>query len=113
LWNAVDEYACHVKRYTANELHEKVCRAGLEIIRSTSFVSILLPALYLSRLCKRKKIGVSIEDMAELHINPVLNKIFERLLNFELALIRFGVVLPVGGSRLLVARKLVSILEEI
>ncbi|MBU1980649.1 MAG: class I SAM-dependent methyltransferase [Gammaproteobacteria bacterium] len=106
LWSAVDKYACHVRRYGANELHQKVCRAGFEIVRSTSFVSLLLPAMYLSRLFKRDKIDVSMDAMAELRINPILNRIFEWLLNCELALIRVGVALPMGGSRLIVARKL-------
>lgn len=109
LWSAVDEYACHVRRYSANELRQKVCRAGFEIIRSTSFVSTLLPAMYLSRLLKRNKMDVSMHDMAELRINAILNKLFEWLLNFELALIRIGITLPVGGSRLLIARKLTMI----
>lgn len=105
LWSAVDEYACHVRRYGANELHQKVCRAGFQIIRSTSFVSTLLPAMYLSRLSQGNKINMSIDDVAGLRINPILNKLFEWMLNFELSLIRVGVALPVGGSRLLVARK--------
>ena len=105
LWSAVDEYACHVRRYGANELHQKVCKAGFEIIRSTSFVSTLLPAMYLSRLLKRNKMDVSMGAMVELRINPILNKLFEWLLNFELALIYVGVSLPLGGSSLLVARK--------
>lgn len=105
LWSVVDEYACHVRRYDANGLHHKVSSAGFEIIRSTSFVSTLLPVMYLSRILKRNKIDISIDAMAELRINPILNKVFEWLLNFELLLIRFGVSLPVGGSRLLVARK--------
>ena len=105
LWSVVDEYACHVRRYDVNELHQKVSSAGFEIIRSTSFVSTLLPVMYLSRLLKRNKMDVSMDAMAELRINPILNKVFEWLLNFELLLIRFGVFLPVGGSRLLVARK--------
>jgi len=105
LWSAVDEYACHVRRYTANELHEKVCRVGFEIIRSTSFVSTLLPAMYLSRLLKKNKMEGDMDAVSELRINPILNKIFEWFLYFELALIRVGVSLPIGGSRLLVARK--------
>lgn len=105
LWSTVDEYACHVRRYTSKELHQKVCHAGFEIIRSTSFVSTLLPAMYLSRLLQRNKMDVSMDTMAELRINPILNKIFEWLLNFELSLIWVGIALPVGGSRLLVARK--------
>ncbi|WP_340122056.1 class I SAM-dependent methyltransferase [Methylobacter svalbardensis] len=105
LWSSVDEYACHVRRYSANELHQKVCRAGFEIIRSTSFVSTLLPAMYLSRLLQKNKTNMNMDDVAGLRVNPILNKLFEWLLNFELVLIRVGVALPVGGSRLLVARK--------
>lgn len=105
LWSAVDEYARHVRRYTAKELHQKVTKAGLEIIRSTSFVSTLLPAMYLSRLLKPTKMGGNVDTVVELRINTVLNKFFEWLLNFDLALIRAGIALPLGGSRLLVARK--------
>jgi trans-aconitate methyltransferase len=105
LWSSVDVQACHVRRYEADELHKKVQRAGFEITRSTSFVSTLLPAMYLSRLIKNDKTGVKADEMAELRINPVMNKIFEWALNFELLLIKKGVNFKVGGSRLLVARK--------
>lgn len=105
LWSAVDEYACHVRRYSAADLHEKIDNAGLEIVLSTSFVSTLLPAMYLSRLLKRHKTDARMDAMAELRINPILNTLFEWLLNFELALIRIGVTLPMGGSRLIIARK--------
>lgn len=105
LWSQVDEHACHVRRYDVKELHQKVSEAGFEIIRSTSFVSTLLPAMYFSRLLKQNKTDVSMDAMAELRINPILNKIFECFLGFELALIRVGVSLPMGGTRLLIARK--------
>lgn len=108
LWSAVDEYACHVRRYGVDELHQKVCRAGFEIIRSTSFVTSLLPAMYLSRLLQRNKTDMNMDDIAGLRVNRILNILFEWLLNFELALTRIGVTLPIGGSRLLVARKSVS-----
>lgn len=112
LWSSVDEYACHVRRYRADELHQKVSSAGLEMMRTTSFVSTLLPAMYLSRLLQRNKTDMNMDDVAGLHINPILNKIFEWLLNFELALIRLGISLPMGGSRLLVARKPVMVQKE-
>jgi trans-aconitate methyltransferase len=109
LWSGVDEYACHVRRYTANELHEKACSASFEIIRSTSFVSILLPAMYLTRLLKRNKTNMSMDDVDGLHVDPIINKLFEWMLNFDLALIQLGFTLPVGGSRLVVARKPMTI----
>lgn len=105
LWSVVDEYACHIRRYGADELHQKVRKAGFEIIRSTSFVSTLLPVMFISRSMVRNKTIENLDTRVELSINPVLNKIFEWLLRFELALIRVGVSLPVGGSRFIVASK--------
>jgi trans-aconitate methyltransferase len=105
LWSAIDEYACHARRYDANELHAKAREAGFEIIRSTSFVSILMPAMYLSRLTTRNKAAMEIDEVPGLRVNPILNVIFEWVLKFELALVRAGLSLPIGGSRLLVARK--------
>lgn len=112
LWSAVDDSACHVRRYEANELYNKVRKAGFDIIRSTSFVSTLLPVMYASRFLQRNKTDMSIDGMAELHINPILNKIFEWFLSFELVLIRLGVSFPVGGSRMLVALKPTMVQRE-
>ena len=106
LWSPVDEYSCHVRRYTARGLHEKVSRAGFEIIRSTSFVTTLLPLMFLSRLLQRGKGIENLDAASELKINPVLNRFLEYCLYFEVLLIRFGVSFPVGGSRLVVARKI-------
>ncbi|MDH4199240.1 MAG: class I SAM-dependent methyltransferase [Spirochaetia bacterium] len=105
LWSTFDEYSCHVRRYSANELHQKVSAAGFEIIRSTSFVSALLPVMYASRFLQRIKVNMNMDDMTGLRIPSILNQLFEWLLNFELILIRIGIVLPFGGSRLLVAKK--------
>jgi putative flippase GtrA/SAM-dependent methyltransferase len=105
LWSSVDEHACHVRRYSANELHEKISRAGFDIVRSTSFVSILLPVMYVSRLLRRGGGSTVIEENGEFQIHPILNRIFEFCLSIDLSLIRRGVDLPVGGSRLLVASK--------
>ena len=112
LWSAVDVVACHVRRYGAGELDKKVADSGFEIILSTSFVSLLLPAMYLSRFLQRNEMKLNTDPMAELRINPILNKLFEWLLNFELALIRAGAEFPMGGSRLLVARKPVLLKKD-
>jgi SAM-dependent methyltransferase len=104
LWSPVDEYACHVRRYSAKELHAKVEGAGFEILRSTSFVSTLLPAMWVSRFTKSHS-AKGIDASAETSPSPALNRLFEMLLGAELALIRKGVNFSLGGSRLLVARK--------
>lgn len=104
LWSSTDDYACHVRRYTATDLHRKVESAGFKIVRSTSFVTILLPAMIVSRLLQRNDSG-NIDATAELKISPWLNSIFYRLLLAELALIKKGLSFSVGGSRLIVAKK--------
>lgn len=101
LWSQADTYACHVRRYTANELHAKVERAGFEILRSTSFVSLLLPAMVAARRRKHK----TFDPQKELMLPRVVDKVFEATLRVELALVKAKLTLPIGGSRLLVARK--------
>lgn len=105
LWSAADEYACHVRRYSAGELRRKIEAAGFRVLRSTSFVSTLLPAMWLSRFARKKTPGPDFDALAELRLAPALNALFYRALRGEMALIRGGVDLPLGGSRLLLARK--------
>jgi SAM-dependent methyltransferase len=104
LWSKLDEYACHIRRYTVRDLHEKVVQAGFTILRSTSFVTSLLPFMWTSRLLQRAQ-SKSFNPHAELQINSILNRIFERLMQLELWLIRKGISFPIGGSRLIVATK--------
>ncbi|WP_228125018.1 class I SAM-dependent methyltransferase [Candidatus Methylospira mobilis] len=107
LWSSVDDHACHQRRYHAPDLHRQLNAAGFEIERSTSFVSLLLPLMLLSRLRARRDTAFDPRD--ELRLNPLLNRLFEGILACERALIRAGLDLPVGGSRLLIARKPVKV----
>jgi SAM-dependent methyltransferase len=102
LWSPADDYARHVRRYTARELRHKVKRAGFDVIRVTSFVSLLLPLLVLSRFKQRFQ-GKEFDPTSELRINSLMNAGLERILNLERSLIRGGLSLSVGGSLLLVA----------
>jgi 2-polyprenyl-3-methyl-5-hydroxy-6-metoxy-1,4-benzoquinol methylase len=106
LWSPVDEYACHERRYAATDLHQKIEAAGFCVIRSTSFVTTLLPAMMISRFLQKKVSDKKFDGTAELKISPSLNALFSKLLGAELALIKRGFNFPVGGSRLVVARKI-------
>lgn len=108
LWSAVDENACHVRRYSSKELYDKVSAAGFKVLRSTSFVSTLLPAMFASRMLQKLKPAQKANASAELRLSPWLNSLFEKLLDIELTCIRKGISLPVGGSRLIVAQKISS-----
>lgn len=105
LWSPADAYARHVRRYAAGELHAKVRAAGFEVLRSTSFVSVLLPAMVASRLLRREDAAGGFDPRAEFRIPGTLNAMLESLLALERRLIALGLDFPCGGSRLVVARK--------
>ncbi len=104
LWSASDEFARHVRRYTAAELTKKVRNAGFEISRITSFVSLLLPLLMLSRI-KQSLTSKAFDPDAELAVSGPINTSLEKIIAVERAMIRAGLSLPAGGSLLLVGRR--------
>jgi SAM-dependent methyltransferase len=102
LWSHVDETACHKRRYSASELHAKVNTAGFRIVRSTAFVTLLLPLMLASRILARRK-GQA--DDQELVLKPALDRTLEAIMNFECLLIKAGISLPFGGSRIVVLER--------
>jgi SAM-dependent methyltransferase len=103
LWSEYDVRAHHVRRYTAAELRQKLGRAGFAVVRMTSFVSVLLPLMMLSRMTRRTD-AAGYDPLAELRIGRVANTLLERALDAERLLIRAGLSLPCGGSLLAVAK---------
>ena len=106
LWSTTDEYAQHERRYAASGIHHKIEAAGFRILRSTSFITTLLPAMMIARFRQKEVLDHEFDATAELKISPWLNSFFSRVLGAELALIKKGIDLPVGGSRLVVAQKI-------
>ena len=103
LWSPTDEQAYHVRRYENKALVGKLVSAGFKILRSTSFVSLLLPVMALARFQKKRKKHDS--GVSELQLPPVLNAMFHSIMKIEFAGLRLGINYPVGGSRLIVAMK--------
>ena len=102
LWSVVDEHACHVRRYTRGELVRKVTRSGFTVEYMTSFVSLLVPVMWLNRLRASR---TNFDSMDEFRISSWLNKLLEIIMFIELGLIKIGIKLPFGGSLLLLANK--------
>jgi SAM-dependent methyltransferase len=103
MWSSADDYACHVRRYRVGELREKLVRAGFRIEMETSFVSLLLPVMFVSRWLKR---NAPVQDAcAELKLPTALNQLFSSVMTIEHSLIKAALRFPFGGSRLLVVRK--------
>jgi SAM-dependent methyltransferase len=104
LWSRQDEYACHVRRYEASELAAKTRAAGFSLVRSTSFVALLMPLMLISRWRKRMR-GQDFDPLNELRVGTAFNAALAHVMNFELAMIRSGANFPFGGSRLILGRK--------
>lgn len=102
LWSEADAHACHVRRYTKAELVEKMKHAGLDIEYVTSFVCLLVPLMWLSRLKTKKG---TYDPMAEFNIPRWLNRCLKAVMDLEFLLLKMGLRLPFGGSLLVLARK--------
>jgi SAM-dependent methyltransferase len=102
LWSEVDEWSRHRRRYSRRDLLARLRRAGLSPERVTSFSSLVLPLLLLSR--KRPRRG-PFDPTAELRTSPALNALLRGPAAMERGLIRAGVSFPAGGSLLVVARR--------
>src|SRR5262245_14189386 len=103
LWSAVDEYSHHVRRYRRRELLTKLRICGFDVLRQTSFVSLLLPVLALSRLRFRRT--KDFDPLSEFRAPPFVDSALGWVLTAERTLIRSGLSLPAGGSLLVVARR--------
>ncbi len=103
LWSQLDDHARHVRRYRAPDLRAKVERAGFQVLRMTSFVSLLLPLMVVSRFSQKGRQ----EELRTTEINPgkLMGAALGEILTVERAMIRAGLSFPAGGSLLLVARR--------
>ena len=104
LWSAADDFAGHVRRYTRRELVNKAGKAGWEPLRVTSFVSLPLPFLALSRALRARS-GETYEFEREFRLPKSLDMSLEALMSGERALLTRGVSFHAGASLLLVARR--------
>ena len=105
LWSSVHAVAGHVRRYSVQELHAKLKAVGFEIVRSTSFMTAVLPAMVAARLFRRNRPQDGRALRSEFRISSWLNSLFEKALAVEYSVITRRPTLPVGGSRLIVARR--------
>jgi len=102
LWSVVDERSLHRRRYRRLDLLRKVEGAGFHILKTTSFVSGLLPLVWLSRFVQNR---CGFGACGEFRMSRWTNTIFERVLDLERVLIAAGASLPVGASLLVVATR--------
>jgi len=102
LWSSVDEQAHHIRRYTSPDLGKKLVHGGFKLVYRTSFVSLLVPLMWLVR---RKVVGKNYDPLIEFRLFPWVNGMLRAVMKVEFGLLRCGIRLPVGGSLLVVAQK--------
>jgi SAM-dependent methyltransferase len=111
LWSRQDEHSLHIRRYRAEELNAKMLNCGFRIISETSFVSMLLPFLALSRFLKGRMRQLPFskceknDPMAELKIPRWLNRLLDKVMSVELSIIEGGGRFHAGGSLFVAAVK--------
>jgi len=107
LWSYQDEKAHHRRRYSKQELISKIEHSGLNIVRVTSFLTLLFPLMVLSRIY----IGLitrqqrQYDSLRELKIPPIINRIMRAICMAEEYIFTIGINFPIGGSLLCIAEK--------
>lgn len=104
LWSNADVQAQHKRRYARGELEEKCRAAGLEVVSSVSFASLTLPIMMASRIIPRRGM-VSDGGTDEMRPPAWINASLRFLLQCEVTLSLGDVRWPLGGSRVVTARK--------
>jgi SAM-dependent methyltransferase len=109
MWGPLDEIVKHKRRYSRTEMVAKLAENGFEVTRWTSFVFTLFPLMFVSRLLDRKADDASASDGVALENRvtfPLLvNRLFDLVMRIDEMLIRLGLLLPFGGTLVVVARK--------
>ena len=99
LWSRHDERNGHFRRYTRDGLRRLITHAGLEVVRLTSFNTVLLPVVATARTAGRM-LGL---DTAGTSLPPTpINQAFLKLLSLEARLLP-RIDLPAGVSLLALA----------
>lgn len=108
LWSVTDIIAKHVRRYDIGEIECKLQATGFTVCYSTSFVSLLLPLMVLSRRTTSSASQTTKSDVG-LNLPIALNMLLRAIMSFELWLISHGVRFTYGGSRVVLARKVTNV----
>jgi hypothetical protein len=107
MWSELDELVKHQRRYSRRQLVERLHRSGFDVEYSGSFVSALFPLMAGKRLLSRRAARADTREAFAEHVqlSPLVNRVFDRVMRVDEALVRRGVSLPFGGSVVAVARK--------
>lgn len=113
LWSAMDIYAEHKRRYSLQELREKIEDNGFKVKKISYFMTLLYPFILLARKISLRTGNMNDENvkkqiqkdaMSELQPNGIINSMFFLIFSLEVPLIN-TIALPFGSSLLCIAVK--------
>ena len=102
LWSQADTAAQHERRYSYKDMQLKLKKAGFEVEYRSSYVVLLSPLMFLSRLLSRSAHTYDVES--EFAISKFTNTVLSGVMRVEAALRSIGLPMPFGGSLVVVAR---------
>jgi SAM-dependent methyltransferase len=105
LWTKIDELSYHKRRYTKQELEQKITTAGFTILKIVPFMSLLMPFQVISRLFNKNS-DLTEENVVEtVKMNRFINAVFKFITTIEYLFIQSGLGFNFGGSLILIACK--------
>ena len=110
LWSYFDEAALHCRRYSTEEIRQKLTEAGFQVEFLSQFMASIFPLVWVFRKMRRfrqkKDLDIArAQTNDEFRIVPVVNQALTALLNLEAGWLARGHRLPLGTSLVAVARK--------
>jgi SAM-dependent methyltransferase len=109
LWSYFDEAAKHCRRYSPDEIRQRLVEAGFEVEFLSQFMACIFPLVWIVRKLRGigGRTGVTAQAQAndEFRIVPAVNWILAALLTLESAWVARGHRLPIGTSLVVVARR--------
>jgi SAM-dependent methyltransferase len=110
LWSYFDEAAKHCRRYSPDDIRQKLTEAGFQVEFLSQFMSCIFPLVWIVRKLRglsRQADSQSVQAQAsgEFRIVPGFNQLLTFLLNLEAAWVARGHRLPIGTSLVVIARR--------
>lgn len=106
LWSMHDVAVGHQRRYSTRETRQKLARAGFAIVRVLHTNTLLLPAVIIQRLLRRRELakGSAVESDLQMDLPRWVNTLLAVLYRAEMFLAA-RVDIPLGVSVIAIARK--------
>jgi len=110
LWSYFDEAAHHCRRYSAQDIRQKLTDAGFQVEFLSQFMACIFPMVWIFRKIRGLR-KLSDSDTArsrtsdEFRLVPIVNQVLTALLTLEARWLARGHHLPIGTSLVVVARR--------